>query len=121
MISTFRYVPLLGSATALWFALGLSPSIAGGDTCAAYGPGFTSVEGSSTCIRIDGRVRVEAGRGITSSSINNGWAAGSARPASLHSSPDDRIPLDNTISGADFGRSHLRLPEGAIGYAEPLH
>lgn len=120
MISTLRYVPVLGSATALWFALSLSPSLAGSDACAAYGPGFTSVEGSSTCIRIDGHVRVEAGRGITSSSINNGWAAGSARPASLHSGPDDQISSGNSMSGADFGRSHLRLPQGAIGYAEPL-
>jgi len=116
---TFRYVPILGSATALWFVLGVSPSFAGSDTCAAYGPGFTAVEGSSTCIRIDGHVRVEAGRGITSSSINNGWASGSARPASLHSS-DDQISSGNAINGADFGRSHLRLPQGAMGYSDPL-
>jgi hypothetical protein len=119
MIS-LRYVPVFGSATALWFALGLSPSIAGSDMCAAYGPGFTSVEGSSTCIRIDGHVRVEAGRGITSSSINNGWANGSAHPASLHSGIDDQSDLGNAVNGVNFGRSHVRLPEGAIGYAEPL-
>ncbi len=118
MISTFRFVPVLGSATALWLSLGLSPTLAGGDTCAAYGPGFTSVEGGSTCIRIGGHVRVEAGSGITPSSVNNGWAAGGARPASLHTD-DDTSHFGNAIAGADFGRSHLRLPQGAIGYADP--
>jgi hypothetical protein len=120
MISTFRYVPVFGGATALWLALGLSPSLAGSDICAAYGPGFTSVEGSSTCIRIDGHVRVETGRGITTSSINNGWANGGARPASLQSNTYDEGNSGNAINGLNFGRSHVRLPEGAIGYAEPL-
>ncbi len=63
-----------------------------------------------------GMLRVEAGRGITPSSINNGWASGGARPASLHSETGN--PLGN---GADFGRSHLRLPQGALGYADPSH
>jgi hypothetical protein len=31
------------------------------DTCAAYGPGFTSVENSTACVRIGGHVRVEIG------------------------------------------------------------
>jgi len=29
--------------------------------CAAYGPGFVKVEGSSTCVKIGGSVSVEAG------------------------------------------------------------
>jgi hypothetical protein len=118
MTSTPRLVPVLGSATALWLALGLSPTLAGSDICAAYGPGYTSVEGSGTCIRIGGRLRVEAGTIITPSSANSGWAAAGARPASLHTG-DDSGRFGNAINGADFGRSHLRLPQGAIGYAEP--
>ena len=30
--------------------------------CAAYGPGFVKVEGSSTCVKVGGSVRVETGR-----------------------------------------------------------
>jgi hypothetical protein len=32
-----------------------------GNPCAAYGAGFVKVEGSSTCIKVGGSVRVEAG------------------------------------------------------------
>jgi Porin subfamily len=31
------------------------------NACAAYGPGFVKVEGSNTCIRVGGGVRVEGG------------------------------------------------------------
>ncbi len=116
MIQTLRFVPTLGGATALWFALGLSPTLAGGDPCAAYGPGFTSVEGGSTCIHIGGRLRVEAGSGITPSSANNGWAAGGARPATLHSDGSDNR-FGYAINGADFSRSRIRLPQDTLGYA----
>ncbi len=116
VISTSRFTLVFGSASALWFTLGLLPSLAGGTNCAAYGPEFAAVGGTDTCVRIGGRVRVEAGSGITPSSINNGWASGGARPASLHSETGN--PLGN---GADFGRSHLRLPQGALGYADPSH
>jgi hypothetical protein len=30
--------------------------------CAAYGPGFIKVEGSSTCVKVGGSVSVEGGR-----------------------------------------------------------
>jgi hypothetical protein len=33
-----------------------------GNPCAAFGPGFVKVEGSSTCIKVGGSVSVEAGR-----------------------------------------------------------
>jgi Porin subfamily len=33
-------------------------------SCAAYGPGFVNVDGTETCIRIGGTVRIEAGRSI---------------------------------------------------------
>ncbi len=45
--------------------------------CAAYGPGFTAVEGSDTCVFIGGHVRVGFGsRG--GDSPDTGWATGSA-------------------------------------------
>ena len=34
-----------------------------GNPCAAYGAGFVQVEGSSTCVKIGGSVRVEGGGG----------------------------------------------------------
>ena len=32
------------------------------DPCAAYGPGFVKVEGSSTCVKVGGSISVESGR-----------------------------------------------------------
>jgi hypothetical protein len=116
VISAARLVPIAGAAA---LCIGTVPTALASDHCTAYGPGFTSVEGSDTCIRIGGRVRVEAGTGMTASSANNGWASGGTRPASLHSSSGEA--LSNTVNGADFGRSHLRLPQGALGYADPSH
>jgi len=52
----------------------------------------------------------------SSATANNGSLSGGARPASLRSSSDDTT---NTIGSAGLGRSHLRLPQGAIGYADP--
>ncbi|MGO9673341.1 MAG: hypothetical protein ACLPSF_04095 [Methylocella sp.] len=68
--------------------------------CAAYGPGFTAVEGSDTCVFVGGHVRVGFGsRG--GDSPDTGWATGSAV----------RV---NSASGAGAGLApgHLRLPDG---------
>ncbi|WP_036259836.1 hypothetical protein [Methylocapsa aurea] len=80
--------------------------------CAAYGPGFTAVEGSDACVWVGGHVRVEIGsRGAASP--NNGWATGGAAPAAMHmddsyEQPDlvRAIPArgERTVS-----REHLRL------------
>ena len=34
---------------------------AGGNSCAAYGPGFAKVEGTETCMKIGGAVSIGAG------------------------------------------------------------
>jgi Porin subfamily len=117
MIQTSRFVPVFGGAAAICFAFGVT-SASASDTCAAYGPGFTKVDGSETCIHIGGHVRVEAGPRLSSSTANNGsgLVSNGARPASLHSGPDDTT---NSINAAGFGRSHVRLPQGALGYADP--
>jgi hypothetical protein len=117
MIPRFHLVPVFGGAAALCFAFGTTSAVAG-EKCAAYGPGFTAVEGSETCIRVGGHVRVETGTGNLGSSANTGWASNGARPASLHSSSDDTSRL-GPVNGVDFPRAHLRLPQGAIGYADP--
>jgi len=63
-------------------------------------------------------VRVEAGNGLSASSVNtgNGLVTSGARPASLQSTSNDTT---NSIGGPAFGRSHVRLPQGALGYADP--
>ena len=64
--------------------------------CAAYGPGFTAVEGSDTCVFIGGHVRVGFGsRG--GDSPDTGWATGTAV----------RVNAASSSSGAP---GHLRLP-----------
>jgi hypothetical protein len=39
-----------------------APRPAMANPCAAYGPGFIKVEGSSTCVKVGGSVSVEGGR-----------------------------------------------------------
>lgn len=120
MNSTPRLGSLLGSAAALCLSFSLSPATAGTDNCAAYAPGFASLEGSDTCIRIGGHVRVEVSSGSTSSTQNNGWASGSARPASLYTTSDGDRHSNHSLNGMDLSSSHLRLRQGVMGYAGPL-
>ena len=53
------------------------------DRCAAYGPQFTSVEGTDACVRIGGHVRVEFGPQNIGHAINQGW--GRTAPAAMRS------------------------------------
>ena len=62
--------------------------------CAAFGPEFTAVEGSNTCIFIGGHVRV--GFGSRGDSPDTGWATGTA------------VRVNAASGGAATG--HLRLP-----------
>ncbi len=114
MIPTSRIVSAVGGAAALSIVFGMT-SASAGESCAAYGPGFTKVEGSETCIHIGGHVRVEAAWDHPPRPIMARFPATARGPASLRSSSDDTT---NTIGGAGLGRSHLRLPQGAIGYAD---
>ncbi len=74
--------------------------------CASYGADFTAVEGSDTCVRIGGRVRVEFGTRGASSAPDNGWATGAA-PAALRDEPEQT-------------RSRLRLPSSESDFADPF-
>ena len=68
--------------------------------CAAYGPGFTAVPGSDTCVFVGGHVRVGFGsRG--GDSPDTGWATGSAVRVNATSG-----------SGGGLVPGHLRLPDG---------
>lgn len=66
------------------------------DNCAAYGPGFASVEGTSSCVRIGGHVRVGIG------ARNLGYEVGNA-----HASATDAVIRTNDISGVSD--RHLRV------------
>lgn len=99
--------PMTGKSAAGTFAaagvalsccvLAASPSAAqqrGSDSahCAIYGAGYVAVQGSTTCVRIGGRVRLELNAG----SIGNAYAPVANNAAG---SPDDGL-----------GRAHLRIP-----------
>lgn len=68
------------------------------NSCAIYGSGFVAIQGTGSCVRIGGRLRVEGSSTFGGSNFNRGSAAG--------------------FAGADAGdgpaRAHLRL-EGPLG------
>ncbi len=82
----------------------VSPSLAR-DTCAAYGPDFVLVEGTHSCMRIGGHVRVQFSTPVENDHFaSGGFVTGSGlgpRPTSATLSSDS---LD-----------------GAQGFAEPGH
>lgn len=82
---------------ALAAALGLSPAQAQSNPCAIYGSGFVSVHGGDTCVRIGGRVRLDAGV--------------SASPSPQESGPGlNFAPAPTPFEGP--ARAHLRLQGG---------
>ena len=69
--------------------------------CAAFGPGFTAVKGSDTCVFIGGHVRVGFGsRG--GDSPDTGWATGSAV----------RVNAPGERGAGAIAPGHLRLRDG---------
>jgi len=101
LLGTFSLAP---SGAAICLLLGFTPASA--DSCAAYGPGFTRVEGGAGCLRFNGHVRVDDGS-LHASSLS-GWNARGARPASLNSGSDEP---------GDLSHSRVRLRPGLMGYA----
>lgn len=74
------------------------------DRCAAYGPEFTSVEGTDACVRIGGHVRVEFGAQNFGHARDNGWGRAGTAPAAMRT--------DGYIGGDPSGfpaSQHLRL------------
>lgn len=69
------------------------------DRCSVYGPDFTSVEGTQTCVRIGGHVRVDLGPRAP--------AQAGAAPAAMRS--EGLLGGDPDYSGSD----HLRLRQDA--------
>lgn len=78
--------------------------------CAAYGPGFFSVKGSDTCMRIGGYVGAEVGFG------SGGAAAASGAPAAnLGLSGDVRFNTPMGPGKLAVGVRHGALPPGSSG------
>lgn len=82
------------------------------DRCAAYGPDFTSVEGTGACVKISGHVRVEIGSHGLGHGDNGRVDGGYARQGGTATAA---MRTEETTSGyagdpADFPYSHhLRL------------
>ena len=86
------------------------------DKCAAYGPDFTSVEGTKSCVKIGGHVRVEVGS-QNDGALDQGWEQGSAAPAAMRTEE----PANSDESGYPVGH-HLRLrPDSSQLYSGYLH
>ncbi|MFZ0558319.1 MAG: hypothetical protein WAN31_09635 [Methylovirgula sp.] len=107
---------LIGGGLSL-FALSCSASIAAErnqgssgmalDACAAYGPGFTSVESSTRCVKIGGHVRVEWTRsyyryysGRTTDDASDG-----AQPAHLRVGSDEHYGYDPFLQPASSDKT----------------
>lgn len=78
------------------------------DRCAAYGPGFTSVEGTQSCVKIGGHLRVEIQSG-TAARATSDWSEGGTAPTALRT----EAPLGSDASD-DTSARHLRLPQDSL-------
>ena len=101
--SLFAAIVLVGSATG-----GMAQDshgamqLGGFSHCSSYGPDFAAVEGSNTCVKIGGRVRVQLG---TNASLHpDTWHASHAAPATLRS--------DSPVTAT---ANHLRIRGGLEG------
>jgi hypothetical protein len=87
------------------------------DNCAAYGPDFTSVEGTQSCVKIGGHVRVEYGSRHYGRVVQQEWGQGGASQAAMRT----ETPVDGDETGYPYGH-HLRLRQDADPvYGDYLH
>lgn len=69
LTALFALLPILAPAAERFAPLAKKAQPSGalrsakGNPCAAYGAGFVQVEGTSTCVKIGGSMRVEFGSG----------------------------------------------------------
>jgi hypothetical protein len=69
------------------------------DFCAPYGTGFVRLQGTNTCVRIGGHVRV----GTTmDGSEQFEWATGSFTAAPGQEAPPSHVRLDSTSGASEF-------------------
>lgn len=88
---------LAAGGAIVWAAFGAPDAQAQANPCAIYGAGFVPVNGSDTCVRIGGRVRVD-GAFVPSQNVYGPAGAANFAPGALDS-----------LEGVD---RHLRLPGG---------
>jgi hypothetical protein len=90
------------------------------DRCAAYGEGFTAIDGMDTCIKVSGHVRVEMTTPSRAASPNTGWDVGGIRPAGQRSSAGGDVDMRHeTPAGPVRGFVRLRAGHSA-GLADPF-
>lgn len=87
------------------------------DSCAAYGPNFTSVAGTHDCVKIGGHLRVEFGSQSFGGTLHEEWHGAGAKPAVMQTREPDsagagvlsvhRLRLRET-GAAPYGASYLR-------------
>jgi hypothetical protein len=78
--------------------------------CSIYGSDFVEIEGTDTCARVGGHIRVEIGVG---NGLRSGFGrsdSGGARPAALNSGPNTSPPDPGYDLPGDT-RGHLRVRE----------
>jgi hypothetical protein len=85
----------------------VSPSFAR-DTCAAYGPDFALVEGTHSCLRIGGHMRVKFSNPVENDHFTSGGLSASATSATLRSDN-----LDNRSFGEP---DHMRVDTNDESY-----
>ena len=79
--------------------------------CSIYGSDFVEIEGTSTCARIGGHIRVEIGVG---NGLRNGFGrsdSDGARPAALNSGNSEQNAPDPGYAVPGASRGHLRVRE----------
>ncbi len=102
--SHFRIGPVCGVSSLLFLAF--APSSFAQGSCAAYGPDFVLVEGTHTCVRIGGHMRVQFSPSAEVDHFQTGSLPASATSAALRSDG----------FGNDGGLRHMRVDTNDESY-----
>jgi hypothetical protein len=99
--NNWRSLTSLGLAAGGALFMAASSASAQSNRCAIYGSGFVSLNGTDTCVRIGGRVRVD-GVIVPSQDVFGSRSNSNSAPGAL-----------NGLDGPD--RAHMRLQGGSSG------
>jgi hypothetical protein len=106
LTSGFTAFALIIGSSSLVLAEGVRGNLENrSNRCSAYGPEFVAIEGTDSCARIGGHIRVEIGAGNGLRNGFSGSGSDGARPAALNSRQSD------TDTRYDDARGHLRVRE----------
>jgi hypothetical protein len=112
--STFTACALIVGASGVALAQGGGRSAAGEhkiNRCSVYGSDFVEIEGTDTCARVGGHIRVELGVG---NGLRNAFSrsdSDGARPAALSSGSSGQNAPDPGYDAPGDSRGHLRVRE----------